>query len=104
MNSTVFTDQSVENWLNNIIKEMRKSVRFYLKKAIYDYGRNREQPRIDWIAENCGMVCLAASQIWWTAEMEEVFHRIRNGEKDAMKVYLNQVNRKINDLGQKGWG
>lgn len=81
---------------------MRKSVRFYIKKAVYDYGKNREQPRIEWIAENCGMVCIAASQIWWTAEVEEVFQRIKNGEHDAMKAYLNQMNSRIDDLVEKG--
>lgn len=98
----MFTDQSVENWLNNIVKEMRKNVRFYIKKAVYDYGQNREQSRIDWIVENCGMICIAASQIWWTAEVEEVFRRIEIGEKDAMKTCLHHLNEKINDLVQKG--
>lgn len=97
----VYTDDLVENWLNNIVKEMRKSVRFSIKQAVYEYGKNREQPRTQWIENNACMVCVAASQIWWTAEVEEVFARIKHGEKDEMKKFLCQLNEQIGDSSEK---
>lgn len=93
---------SVENWLNNIIEEMRKSVRFQIKRAVYEYGRNRERSRTDSILDNVGMVSLAANEIWWTVELEEVFLRIKNGESNAMKKYLCQLNDQIDDLIEQG--
>lgn len=93
---------SVENWLNNIIYEMRKSVRFQIKRAVYEYGKNRERSRIDSFLENVGVVSLAANEIWWTVEVEEVFLRIKNGENNAMKQYLCQLNDQIGELIKQG--
>lgn len=45
-----------------------------------------------------GMVCLAANQVWWTAEVEEVFEKAARGNKRAMKEYLEQQNKQIDDL------
>lgn len=101
-NEIVSTDKSVEHWLNNILDEMQKTNRYETKKAIYHYGREREKCRTTWIVEHLGMVCLAANQTWWTAEMEDVFKSIAFGDKAAMKLYLNQQNKQINDLITKG--
>lgn len=35
-----------------------------------------------------GMMILAANQIWWTAEVENVFKKIEMGHKRAMKDVL----------------
>jgi len=40
-----------------------------------------------------GMVGLAASQVWWTAEVEEAFDQAQNhGNMRAMKDFLNKSN------------
>lgn len=101
-NGIVSTDKSVEQWLNNILDEMQKTNRYETKKAIYRYGTEREKCRTTWIMENLGMVCLAANQTWWTAEVEEVFKKIEIGDKAAMKQYLQQQNKQINDSIAKG--
>lgn len=49
-----------------------------------------------------GMICLAANQVWWTAEVEEVFARVRRGNKRAMKEYLQEQNRQLDELVLKG--
>lgn len=42
--------------------------------------------------ESQGMMILAANQIWWTAEVENVFKKISLGSKRAMKeVYLGYL-------------
>jgi dynein heavy chain, axonemal len=51
---------------------------------------------------NLGMICLAANQVWWTAEVEEVFDKIKRGDKRAMKKYLIQQNKQIDELVLKG--
>lgn len=44
------------------------------------------------------MVCLAANGVWWTAETEETFIRIRKGNKRAMKENLQQQNEQLDGL------
>ncbi|KAG5670791.1 hypothetical protein PVAND_001030 [Polypedilum vanderplanki] len=91
----------VEEWMNEVLKEMRSSNRHITKKSIFDYGKNKDMSRPDWIMMYQGMICLAANQIWWTSEVEEVFQRVAKGNKRAMKEYLEIQNRQIDDLVRK---
>ena len=45
-----------------------------------------------------GMVVLAGSQVWWTWEVEDVFNRVKKGDKLAMKNYAKKMHTQINDL------
>lgn len=92
----------MEVWLNSILNEMHKTHRFLIKKAIFNYAKGIERTRIEWMQENVGMVCLAANSVWFTAEMEETFRQIANGQRDAMKAFLKQHNTQIDDLIAKG--
>ncbi|KAL1383973.1 hypothetical protein pipiens_013086, partial [Culex pipiens pipiens] len=98
----VTVEERVERWMTDVLTEMRSTNRYITKKAIYDYGKDRERPRPDWIIQYQGMVCLAANQVWWTAEVEEVFARVKKGNKRAMKEYLEAQNRQLDDLVVKG--
>lgn len=92
----------VEDWLNQVLAEMRKTNRYLTKKAIFDYGKDREISRPEWIDNYQGMICLAANQVWWTAEVEEVFFKIKCGNKRAMKEFLVIQNKQLDDLVLKG--
>lgn len=81
---------------------MRRSNRFITKRAIFEYGKERERLRPDWIMMFQGMICLASNQVWWTAEVEEVFYKISKGNKRAMKEFLAEQNKQIDDLVLKG--
>lgn len=134
--------ERVESWMTDVLIEMRATNRYISKKAIFDYGKERERPRYetrlsgiissgidervnygaqsllngclrkfsrifvfhrpDWIMLYQGMVCLAANQVWWTAEVEEVFFKVKKGNKRAMKEYLEAQNRQLDDLVVKG--
>ncbi|XP_062558011.1 dynein axonemal heavy chain 10 isoform X2 [Armigeres subalbatus] len=94
----VTVKERVESWMTDVLAEMRATNRFVSKKAIFDYGKERERPRPDWIMLYQGMVCLAANQVWWTAEVEEVFAKVKKGNKRAMKEYLEAQNRQLDDL------
>lgn len=87
----------VEEWMNDILAEMRRSNRFITKSAIYYYGKIR-RPRAAWMLDYQGMICLAGSQVWWTAEVENVFVKIKKGNKRAMKEYLEQLNKQLDDI------
>lgn len=73
-------------------------IRFITKKAIYYYGKEKQRPRTEWMMDYQGMVCLVGNQVWWTAEVEEVFLKIRKGNKAAMKEYLVQLNRQLDEI------
>lgn len=45
-----------------------------------------------------GMVVLAASQVWWTWEVEDVFNKVKQGDKQAMKNYGKKMHNQIDDL------
>ncbi|PZC71734.1 hypothetical protein B5X24_HaOG212562 [Helicoverpa armigera] len=94
----VYTEGRVEDWMNLVLNEMRNTNKFISKKAIFYYGKNWKVPRTDWIMEYQGMVCLAANGVWWTAETEETFIRIRKGNKRAMKEHLAQQNEQLDGL------
>lgn len=97
----VMMESRVEDWMNDVLAEMRISNRYLSKKAIFDYGKNKEMSRPDWIMMYQGMICLAANQVWWTSEVEEVFKKVAKGNKRAMKEYLEAQNKQIADLVQK---
>lgn len=45
-----------------------------------------------------GMVVLVGTQIWWTWEVEDVFNKVKQGEKQALKKYAKRMHQQINDL------
>ena len=54
--------------------------------------------RPDWMLKYQGMVVLAAGQVWWTWEVEDVFDQVRKGDKLGMKNYARKMHTQINDL------
>lgn len=45
-----------------------------------------------------GMVVLAANQVWWTWEVENVFQRLQDGEMHALRDYAAQMHQQIDEL------
>ena len=48
-----------------------------------------------------GMVCLAGNQIWWTWEVEDVSIKVKQGQKQAMKLFAKKLNKQIDELVQQ---
>ncbi|TRY94050.1 hypothetical protein DNTS_011956 [Danionella cerebrum] len=86
----------VEDWMTGVLLEMRRTNRLITKEAIYFY--NHKKTRVDWMLDYQGMVVLAANQVWWTYEVEDVFKRMTLGEKQALKQYAKQMHQQIDDL------
>ena len=57
--------------------------------------------RIDWMMEYQGMVVLAGNQVWWTWEVEDVFRKVKKGDKMGMKNYAKRMHKQISDLVEK---
>lgn len=48
--------------------------------------------------ENLGMVAIVGTQIWWTWRVEDVFDKVREGNKYAMKQESAKQTKDLNDL------
>ncbi|KXZ49756.1 DHC2 protein [Gonium pectorale] len=86
---------AVEMWMTNVEAEMRKTLYQITKEGIFYYAKS---PRTKWISENLGMVTLVGSQIWWTWETEDVFRRVRDGNKHAMKEFAAKLTGQLSEL------
>ncbi|KAF0872101.1 DYH10 protein, partial [Crocuta crocuta] len=86
----------VEDWMTAVLNEMRRTNRLITKEAIFRYCEDRS--RVDWMLLYQGMVVLAASQVWWTWEVEDVFRKVQKGEKQAMKDYGKKMHKQIDEL------
>ncbi|XP_062273833.1 dynein axonemal heavy chain 10 [Scomber scombrus] len=86
----------VEEWMTGILLEMRRTNRLITKEAIFTYCEDRN--RVDWMLLYQGMVVLAANQIWWTWEVEDVFKNVEKGEKHALKHYAKKMHQQIDEL------
>lgn len=86
----------VEDWMTDILVEMRRTNKLITKEAVYRYME--AGTRTDWITNVLGMVALAGSQVWWTWEVEDVFTRVSQGDKKAMKVYSKKLHGQIDEM------
>ena len=92
----VSAEGRVEDWMTAVLNEMRSTNRVITKEAVFTYGESG--PRCDWMLNYQGMVILAANQIWWTWEVEDVFRKVKRGDKMAMKNYAKVLHGQIDEL------
>ena len=85
---------NVEDWMSKVDDEMKKTLLIICKKAVFFYAK---EDRLDWIKMQIGMIALVGTQIWWTFAVEDVFQRVRNGDKHAMK---NELAKESEDLAK----
>ncbi|DBA95316.1 TPA: Dynein heavy chain cytoplasmic [Trebouxia sp. C0006] len=91
----VVIDGAVEVWMSAVEKEMRSTLHRTTKEGVYMYA---QMPRSKWIEKCLGMVTLSGSAIWWTWETEDVFRRVRDGNKYAMKELSSKLTGQLADL------
>eukprot|EP01135_Chromosphaera_perkinsii_P002697 Nk52_evm65s226 gene=Nk52_evmTU65s226 len=94
----VIAEGRVEEWMTDMQNEMKKTNRLITKEAVFTYMSN---DRNDWVGLYQGMVILAGSQIWWTWEVEDVFRKVKKGDKMAMKSYSRKLNSQLGVLVAK---
>ncbi|KAF7665535.1 hypothetical protein LDENG_00140280 [Lucifuga dentata] len=92
----VTTESRVEDWMTGVLLEMRRTNRLITKEAIFHYCADRS--RVDWMMLYQGMVVLAANQVWWTWEVEDIFNEIKKGDKHALKNYAKKMHQQIDEL------
>merc|ERR1712071_343681 len=95
-NQVLCTDRRVEEWMTDVLEEMRFTNRKITKEAVYKYCEDKA--RVAGMLEYQGMVVLVTNQIWWTWEVEDTFRKVLEGDKNAMKHYAKQMHRQIGSL------
>ncbi|KAI9009714.1 dynein heavy chain and region D6 of dynein motor-domain-containing protein [Gaertneriomyces semiglobifer] len=85
----------VEEWMSAVEIEMKRSNKIIHKEAVFHYA---DMERLEWILAYQGMVALAGSQVWWTWEVEDVFRKIKAGDKLAMKRYSKYLADQLEQL------
>ncbi|OMJ92498.1 hypothetical protein SteCoe_4738 [Stentor coeruleus] len=86
---------AVEIWMNKLDDEMFNTLHRFTKEGVYFYA---ESERIPWIKKNLGMVSIVGVQIWWTWSVEDVFRRVKEGNKHAMKEESSKETANLNSL------
>jgi len=81
--SDCICDGPVEVWLQNVVDVMRKAVSAEFKAAMPAYA---EKARTQWIFENSAQNTITVSRTFFTAEVNEAFMELENGNEDALKV------------------
>uniref|UniRef100_A0A3Q1G9E8 Dynein axonemal heavy chain 10 n=1 Tax=Acanthochromis polyacanthus TaxID=80966 RepID=A0A3Q1G9E8_9TELE len=85
----------VEEWMMGVLLEMRRTNRLITKEAIFRYCEDRS---VDWMLLYQGMMVLAANQVWWTWEVEDVFQKVKKGQKLALRSYADKMHQQIDEL------
>uniref|UniRef100_A0A3Q3DBI2 Dynein axonemal heavy chain 10 n=1 Tax=Hippocampus comes TaxID=109280 RepID=A0A3Q3DBI2_HIPCM len=85
----------VEEWMTGVLHEMRRTNRLITKEAIFRYCEDRS---VDWMLLFQGMVVLAANQVWWTWEVEDVFSNLKKGDQYALKNCAKKMHQQIDEL------
>lgn len=86
---------AVENWMTKVDDEMKATLKRITKEAVYNYHKDM---RTQWVKNQLGMVCLVGTQIWWTWRVQDVFRKVSEGDKYAMKQELTKQSNDLTDL------
>ena len=79
----VSTEVAIESWMTSLENVMKETMHTIVKHGVYHYAFNT---RIDWLYMVLGQVSLSASQAWWTWETEDVFDKVKAGDKQCRFV------------------
>ncbi|XP_065190514.1 dynein axonemal heavy chain 10-like [Sycon ciliatum] len=95
--SNIEAEGRVEEWMTSVLEEMRRTNRLLTKEAVFKYMEDNK-PRVQWMYEYQGMIILAANQVWWTWEVEDVFSKVKKGDKMAMKMYSKKLHAQLDEI------
>jgi len=88
-------EKPVEGWMGKVDEEMQSTLKKITKESVFHYA-NKE--RTQWVLDNLGMVAIVGTQIWWTWRVEDVFRKVKEGNKYAMKQESTKQTKDLTDL------
>ncbi|KAM4613811.1 dynein axonemal heavy chain 1 [Polymixia lowei] len=83
---------NVENWLSEVEKSMKASLRNNIDRSLKVYP---EQPRTEWVLSWPGQVVIAGCQVFWTTEVSESLE-----QGDLSNRLYPQLQTQLGDLVQ----
>jgi dynein heavy chain len=86
---------AVEAWMHQVDMIMQKTLKSITKEGVFMCAK---MERLKWIEKYLGMVVIVGAQIWWTWKVEDVFNKVKMGDKHAMKNELIRESKDLDDL------
>ncbi|NXE09964.1 DYH1 protein, partial [Lophotis ruficrista] len=86
----IYPTDNVEDWLLEVERSMKASVRDYIERSIRVYP---ETPRTTWVLQWPGQVVIAGCQIFWTKEVSEALEA-----GDLSSRLFPQLSTQLGDL------
>ncbi|XP_060076356.1 dynein axonemal heavy chain 1-like, partial [Ylistrum balloti] len=83
---TLYPTGNVEDWMLEIERCMRESLRLIIKESLIDY---KVTPRTEWVLKWPGQVVIAGCQTYWTQEVTEALEQ--NKVKETYEHLLKQL-------------
>ncbi|KAK3095642.1 hypothetical protein FSP39_017066 [Pinctada imbricata] len=98
----VYLEGPVESWLCDVEKTMRWVLQDELKKCKGSLKSKHAMTKRDkWIKEHPGQLCITASQIQWTADVEKALKLTKDrGDKRALKTMKKKQVAMLNKLSE----
>uniref|UniRef100_A0A3Q3IZZ6 Dynein, axonemal, heavy chain 1 n=1 Tax=Monopterus albus TaxID=43700 RepID=A0A3Q3IZZ6_MONAL len=88
----VWPSGNVEDWLRDVEKSMKATVRDNIDRSLKDYPT---QPRVEWVLSWPGQVVIAGCQAFWTAEVSAALE-----QGDLANCLYPQLQTQLDDLVQ----
>ena len=73
---------AVEQWMTKVDGLMLETLRKLTKEGVFNYAK---MERNEWMLKYISMIVLVCRQVWWTWRVEDVFRKVKEGDKYAMK-------------------
>ncbi|PFH33986.1 dynein heavy chain family protein [Besnoitia besnoiti] len=93
--ATVLAEGPAEEWMKNVDEAMKSTLQRITKSGVYYYAY---KPRTQWVLKQLGMVACVGSQIWRTWRVEDAFHEVARGSKQALKEAAATQAQQLTDL------
>lgn len=89
LSQKVTCENGVENWIRNVERTMRETLKKLLATTYSNYSRKKDSRVIsEWVENHLGQLLITASQIIWTADCENVLRAISTSDKpDKSKLW-----------------
>ena len=88
-------DGPVEVWMSKVSEITVTTLRKMTKEGVFNFAK---MEREEWIKKYICMIVLVGKQIWWTWRVEDVFRKVKEGDKYAMKKEAGVQTNELKDL------
>jgi dynein heavy chain len=93
---------NVERWLNELVAYAQSTLRVELAASmeaslVWDSTLPGD-PREEWVFTAAAQICLLATQIVWTDDVEKALEQFENGNEESMKKYAEKCSSRLDAM------